>query len=109
MQSQGVELLATPNLVTETIKVDGRGPIDIIQNHLGDTTRIHRGLWYGNNTPSPNFDLNELRPHAGGVNGSWFDDHDNVVIDISKMKPNWSFQNGHSVNPFQATSEGRMS
>ena len=109
MQSQGVGVTATPNLVTETIKVDGRGPIDIIQNHLGDTTRIHRGLWYGNNTPSPNFDLNELRPHAGGVNGSWFDDHDNVVIDISKMKPNWSFQNGHSVNPFQATSEGRMS
>ncbi len=109
MQANGIGVTATPHVITETVTVDGRGANDIIQNHLADTTKVHRTLWYGNDTPAPNFDLNELRLHAGGVNGSWFDDQGNVVLDASSMKANWSFQGGQSVNPFEATGQGRLS
>lgn len=109
LQANGIGVAQTPSTITDIVNVDGRGPNDIIQNHLAETTKIHRTLWYGNDTPVPNFDLNELRLHAGGSNGSWFDDQGNVVLDASKMKASWSFQGGQSVNPFEATGEGRLS
>jgi hypothetical protein len=108
LEAGGIGVNHTQDLITETRVVDGIGHHEVIQNHLPDMQQVHRVLWYGNDTPAPNFDLNELKLWAGGVNGSWFDEQGNVVLDGSQMRENWSFQGGQSVNPFEATAEGRL-
>lgn len=89
----------------ETITVPGN---ELVQNHISETQKVHRTLWYGNDTPAV-FDLNELRTHAGGVEGSWFDADGNVNIDITAMQPDGSFWGDQTANPDSLVAEGRLS
>lgn len=55
--------------------------------------------WMDNDTPSPNFDQNELRAY-------WRIEGDQLVIDAGKMKIDGSFHGGYFVNPQEQISAG---
>lgn len=96
------------NLVETTVQGANVTPHELIWHNAEQFERVHRTLWYGNDTPGV-YDLNELRTHAGGIDGNWFDAEGNVVIDISRMSPDGSFQGGEAANPFALTGENRLS
>lgn len=109
LETGGISVSEDIQLVETTVDVPGQGVNDIVNNHINETKKVNRVLWYGNDTPSPDFDLNELRTHAGGVDGSWFDQDGNVVIDITAMTPEGSFWGNQSANSDSLTSAGRLS
>lgn len=103
-----VNIASHTDLITgpsSTVDVD---PHTFVANHMNQTTQVHRTLWYGNDTPAPKFDLNELKLHAGGVESSWFDGKGNAVIDVSRMAKDGSFQSGKHANPFELTGNGKL-
>lgn len=63
---------------------------EIVKGSEWDTqkTVVAGRQWYGNNTPKS--DLNELTAYDKNLGGG------KVEIDISKMKANWSFQDGNT-------------
>lgn len=109
LESNGV----SANTITETELIVTHEEIpagsaqEFIDANADQTQAVHRVLWYGNDTPG-DYDLNELRTHAGGVNGDWFDEQGNVVIDISHMTPDGSFQGGAEADPFTLVGENRL-
>ncbi len=109
LRARGVDLVSATDVstvaITEQVPVESAQ--DLLMAHSDQTEQVRRVLWYGNDTPG-SYDLNELRTHAGGVNGDWFDGHGNVVIDISRMSPDGSFQGGQSANPFELVGENRL-
>lgn len=109
LKGAGIGVVDSTELIESRSTITGVGGSDLVQNHLAETKQVHRVLWYGNDTPSPKFDQNELRTHAGGLNGGWFDAQGNVVLDVSAMNPDGSYWGDQSVNPFLATGEGRLS
>src|SRR5690606_2584205 len=96
------------DIVTDVIEVPGASPDQVVQNHINDMHDLHRVLWYANNTPSTNYDLNELKLWGGGSDYGWFDEQGNVVIDISHMTKGGSFHGAESANPFGLTTEGNL-
>ena len=109
LKAKGLVFSETPHTITETTTVTKSVPQDVIKDHFFETKFIHRQLWAANNTPSPKFDLNELRADAGGANGSWFNGQGDVVIDVSRMTPNGSFQGAYHVNPLELAAQGKLS
>lgn len=109
LRAAGINPSVSTNTIIETTTVTKGSPLDIIKDHLGETKHVHRQLWAANNTPAPRFDLNELRADAAGTNGSWFNEHGDVVIDISRMKPDGSFQGAYHVNPLDLAAQGKLS
>ena len=60
LAEQGV--IATSSMETiQGVHTAGVAPDDYIRTHGGEFTKVHRGLWYANDTPAPVFDKNELR------------------------------------------------
>lgn len=94
-----------PDTVTQSIT---RSPHEFIEKHPSEFVRFHRELWYDNNTPAPNFDLNELRQYWGGENGTGIDKNGNYVFNIANMRSDWSFHGPESANAPQLIQEGKM-
>ena len=80
---------------------------DYIKNHPGETTQIHRELWYDNDTPHP-FDKNELRTWWGGEGNTGIDKDGNYVFDVQHMTADGSYHNGLSVDAVSATKAGNL-
>lgn len=91
----------TENIVTETQQVSGS---EYVQNHLDETTRVTRDLWYDNNTVSV-FDKNELGLHWGGNNGLTADGYQ---YSVSTMTADGSYHGGEAVDWSQANQEGAL-
>lgn len=102
LDEQGVAVSETTVLIdqggTETITV---GPEDHIKANPDDFKEIKRNLWYGNDTPMyegadgklHGADLNELRTHWGGDNGTGINSStDSYELSVAKMTSSGSFQ-----------------
>ncbi|MBI2008825.1 glycosyltransferase [Candidatus Saccharibacteria bacterium] len=94
-----------PDTVAQSVT---RSPQEFIEKHPREFIRIHRELWYDNNTPAPNFDLNELRQYWGGESGTGIDKNGNYVFNIANMRPDWSFHGAEAANAPQLIQEGKM-
>lgn len=64
---------------------------DYIDKHPELTNKIHRELWYDNDTPKPIFDKNELRADWGGEGSTGIDKDGNYVFNIARMTKDGSF------------------
>jgi hypothetical protein len=82
-------------------------PAEYLKGHTEGTHRIHRELWYDNNTPHP-FDKNELRTHWGGEKGTGVDTKGNFVMDIQRMRADGSYHNGMSADAKKLLAEGKL-
>lgn len=67
---------------------------------------IHRHGHLMNDTERP--DLNELKLHYGGVEGSGYDEHGNVLIDLGGLKQFESFQGGKRPDITELMREGKI-
>jgi len=99
---------------TKEVTNDARG---WIENHKSETIKVQRDLWFGNDTPNYTdpetgktlgSDLNELRTHWGGLNGSGVNENGDAILNISKMTADGSFQNGLSVDAQEAIQKGTL-
>lgn len=75
-----------------------------VQNHLAETTRVERDLWYANDTPNV-YDQNELKLHWGGQGGLI---DGGYQLNTAGMTANGSWQGGESVDWNQAASNGNL-
>jgi hypothetical protein len=92
----------------EMVLVPGeRTAVDVAGSRTDLFHRIHRTLWYGNDTPKPIFDKNELKLDWGG-GGDGFDDNGNFTFNIARMRADGSFQDGFSVDAQKAMKEGKL-
>ncbi|MFA5927510.1 MAG: glycosyltransferase family 9 protein [Patescibacteria group bacterium] len=99
-----VEERKTPitTMVDRTRKV---GAGEILDKYKQYFDRIHRRLWYDNNTPGL-YDKNELKLWWGGSNG--VDPKGNVVFNVSHMTPRGSYHDSLSTNAQRLISGNRM-
>lgn len=81
---------------------------EFVENHADATEHIKRDLWYGNDTPSPLFDKNELKLDWGGVDGKGIDANGNYVFDMSRMTEGGSFQGLESADAKELLAEGKL-
>lgn len=102
---QGQLTYNDPDTTTQSVT---RSPQEFIEKHPREFIRIHRELWYDNNTPAPNFDLNELRQYWGGENGTGIDKNGNYIFNIANMRSDWSFHGTETANAPQLIQEGKM-
>lgn len=86
---------------TETVQVNGD---QYVQNHLAETTKVTRDLWYGNDTPTV-YDQNELRMHWGGQGGLI---DGGYQLSVAGMTAGGSYQGGESVDWNQAASNKNL-
>lgn len=70
---------------------------DYVNNHAEGMTRVHRELWYDNDTPHP-FDKNELRTDWGGVGGKGIDENGNYVFNVGRMTDAGSFHGAETID-----------
>jgi hypothetical protein len=94
------------NHLVESINEKTVNPEEYVKNHSGIMKAIHRLGWFDNNTK--NFDLNELRTHLGGINGTGIDANGNYVLDVSKMLPSGSFHDNLSVDAQKLMQAGTL-
>ncbi len=89
---------------TETVTEPAQ---DYLDNHAGLTQKIHRELWYDNDTPHP-FDGNELRTDWGGDRNTGIDANGNYVFNVSRMTEDGSFHSASSVDAKEAIGKGNL-
>ena len=82
------------------------GPKDMVDKNPEIFHKIHRKFWYDNDTPQ--FDLNELKTHYGGVSGTGLDSQGNYVMNVSKMTPEGSFHQDLSVDAQETMKAGKL-
>lgn len=70
--------------------------------------KIHRTLWYDNNTPKPVFDKNELKLWWGAEHNTGVNQNGDYVFDISHMKAKGSYHNQFDVDALKAMKEGKI-
>jgi hypothetical protein len=80
---------------------------DYVNKHAEGMTKIHRELWYDNNTPHP-FDKNELRTDWGGNNGTGIDSNGNYVFNVSRMTADGSVHGAESINAAEQIHKGGL-
>lgn len=105
------------NVVEETQEIQNTAQ-DYINNHPESTHHIARDLWYGNDTsmyPDPDgsgkllgADLNELKGHWGGLNGTGLDENGNIVLNHSQMTSDGSFHKEFSIDVQEKIKEGTL-
>lgn len=78
---------------------------DFVKNHLAETTRVKRELWYDNNTSAPIYDKNELGLHWGVNNGVT---KDGFQLSVKTMTSDGSFHDSHSVDWAEAARDGHL-
>ena len=84
------------------------GPDQFIQDHESAFTHIKRNLWYDNDTPAPNFDLNELRLKWGGSDNTGIDASGNVVMNVKDMTKPDSFHDATRADAPDLLSKGEL-
>lgn len=84
------------------------GPKEILKMHENLTTKVHRTLWYDNDTPKPVFDKNELKLWWGGNHGTGIDAEGNYVLNMKHMMPDGSYHGKFSVDAQEAMQSGKM-
>lgn len=99
-----VEQFTTRETVKDHVERSARG---YLQKHPDEFTKVHRELWYDNNTPAV-FDQNELRLWWGGGNGTGLDDKGNYVFNVQQMMPDGSYHNELSADAQALVREGKM-
>lgn len=104
----------TTETITKTVT-----DAEFVNNHPELVTNVHRELWYGNDTPAPIFDQNELRTHwvGNGVDaegyklsmgamtedGSWWGEESaaaHALAEQGKLKYFLSASDGTQSTPF---------
>lgn len=105
LKNQGLNVQFDENEIRATRVEEGLSAKQLLDNQ--DTTRVHRTLWYDNNTPNI-YDINELKLHAGGDNGTWFNSEGDAVIDISGMTPGGSFHGEQAAQFRELVNEGNL-
>lgn len=83
-------------------------PNDYLAKYPEGSHRIHRELWYDNDTPKPVFDKNELETVWGGSNGTGVDANGNFVFNVKGMTADGSYHNGASLNAAETTNRGGL-
>ncbi len=79
---------------------------EYLHHHPNEFTKVHRELWYDNNTPDT-FDQNELKLWWG-ANGTGVDAHGNYVFNVAQMTPDGSFHDGLSTDAQHLVHKGKM-
>lgn len=102
------KLFASHDIYTSPSLTSGPGSqtaLEYVKTHASGLHKIHRELWYDNDTPK--FDQNELRGWWGGVHNTGVDEHGNYVFNMSHMKTGGSFHGDQSVDaPEQIKNHG---
>jgi len=93
--------------VTQSVEVS-RTPQEFINAHPEQFTRVHRQLWYNNDTPGI-YDQNELKLWWGGQNATGMDKDGNYVFNVAHMAPEGSYHGGSSTDAQHLIAEGKMS
>lgn len=91
--------------------IDGEktvSPEEYMQQNPGFFEKVHRTLWYDNNTPKPVFDKNELKLWWGGDKNTGLTDEGDFVFDISHMKAKGSYHGEFNVDAQNAMKEGKI-
>ncbi len=105
--ADGVIANTTHNIIDSTKEVTTSAE-DYVKNHPEGTTHIARDGWYGNDTPKPIFDQNELKLWWGGDSNTGLDANGNYVFDASHMTSGGSFQDGLSVDAQEKIKNGGL-
>jgi hypothetical protein len=71
---------------------------DYLKQHASGMHKVHRELWYDNDTPHP-FDQNELKEYWGGVNNTGIDAKGNYVFNIANMSSEGSYHGQFAADP----------
>ncbi len=83
-------------------------PEEYVQQNPELFTKIHRTLWYDNDTPKPVFDKNELKLWWGGDKNTGLSPDGDYEFDISHMKPKGSYHDEFSVDAQNAMKENKI-
>src|SRR3989344_2073642 len=113
-------ILSTFNQTLDTASEEIRLSADeYVNKHPELTTKIHREVWMDNDTPmypDPDHpghllgaDLNELKTHWGGMNGTGIDSNGNYVLNVQHMTDAGSFHDGLSVAAQEQAKKGALS
>jgi len=84
------------------------GAKELLATNESLTHKIHRTLWYDNDTPKPIFDKNELKLWWGGSRGTGVDSHGNYVFNIKHMMPDGSYHKSFSIDARDAMASGKL-
>ncbi len=79
---------------------------EYINNHPELTHKIHRDLWYENDTKP--FDQNELRGWWGGANNTGIDQNGNYIFNMSHMTNDGSFHLDQSIDAKNQIDAGKL-
>jgi|GEM_PF-4031426 len=79
---------------------------DFVHNHPDLVTNVHRNLWYGNDTPAPIFDHNELRAHWGA--GGTGVDAEGYKLSMAAMTEHGSWQGDQMAAAHALAAEGKL-
>lgn len=106
MQQNGIGIITNETVVTKDIPGSvHRSPEGYAEHHAKDLAKVHRQLWYDNNTPRV-FDKNELGLWWGGQNG--IDSGGNYVFNVSHMTPGGSSHGAMSADAQRLYADGKM-
>lgn len=83
-------------------------PEDYMKQNPDVFHKIHRTLWYDNNTPKPVFDKNELKLWWGAEKNTGVNQDGDYVFDISHMKAKGSYHDQFNVDALKAMKEGKI-
>ena len=94
------KMLAGHDIWTNRTVVGGISNVSATEyvKHNPELHKIHRELWYGNDTPKPVYDFNELKTWWGGTHGTGVDANGNYVFNMSRMTSDGSWQGMENVD-----------
>lgn len=79
-----------------------------MENHKGETTSVHRELWYDMDTPAPIFeDETERQLKFGGVNGGGIAENGHFQMSIAGMTAD-SFHADQIANAIELANQGKL-
>lgn len=110
LQGQGInvgESKAVPVNIPTTKHVN-MSPDKFLEHYGDKTSHVVRDFWYDNNTPSPNFDLNEQGLHLAGENGTGIGPDGHVQLTVAPMTSEGSFHSGQSIEWQKAAESGNL-
>ncbi len=107
LNEHGIETGAMVPIGETETQIIQESPDEYIAKHPELTHKIHRDLWYDNDTPHP-FDQNELRTDWGGENNTGIDAQGNYVFNVSRMTADGSFHGANSVDAKQLIEDGKL-
>lgn len=79
-----------------------------LANHAAESTHVTRDFWYDNDTPSPNYDENELRVYRGGSDAAPGIVEGGYQYTVAGMHADGSWQGGERVDWNQAAASGNL-